>query len=279
MQGGINSPFEAKDWSSRPSREVEHPRLVVDGLVDIQVRVHGGNGRGAAEAVKVEAPKVGLPNDDLEADSPATGLLHAGRKALLGKRAVDVVGAALGLLVSAPVLLATALAVRLTSKGPVFYIHERVGRDGRPFRMIKFRSMYSNSHHRKVIYLDRNEASGPIFKVRRDPRVTPVGRIIRKTSIDELPQLINVLRGEMSLVGPRPPLPEEYATYGPRERRRILVTPGITCIWQVSGRSTIADFQRWVDLDLEYIRTWTLSLDLVLLVRTILAVLSTRGAW
>jgi lipopolysaccharide/colanic/teichoic acid biosynthesis glycosyltransferase len=192
---------------------------------------------------------------------------------------VDVVGAVLGLLLFAPVLLATALAVRLTSKGPVFYVHERIGRGERPFRMIKFRSMYCDSHDHKVIYLKLNEATGPVFKIRRDPRVTPVGRIIRKTSIDELPQLINVLRGEMSLVGPRPPLPEEYATYGPRERRRMLVTPGITCIWQVSGRSTIADFQRWVDLDLEYIRTWTFSLDLVLLLRTILAVLSTRGAW
>jgi lipopolysaccharide/colanic/teichoic acid biosynthesis glycosyltransferase len=279
MQGDINSAFETRDWTSRPSREIEHPRLVVDGLVDTQGQVHGGNGQGAAEALRLTAPEVGLPHDDLEADAPATGLLHAGRMALLAKRAVDMVGAALGLLLLAPVLLATALAVRLTSKGPVFYVHERVGRGGHPFRMIKFRSMYSNSHDRRVIYLHQSEASGPIFKLRRDPRVTPVGRVIRKISIDELPQLINVLRGEMSLVGPRPPLLEEYATYGPRERRRMLVTPGITCIWQVSGRSTIADFQRWVDLDLEYIQTWTFSLDLVLLLRTIVAVLSTRGAW
>jgi lipopolysaccharide/colanic/teichoic acid biosynthesis glycosyltransferase len=279
MRRDINSAFEVRDWSSRPSREVEHPRLVVDGLVDTQGQVHGGNGQGVAEAPRLTAPEVGLPHDDLEADAPGTGLLHAGRMALLAKRAVDVVGATLGLLLFAPVLLATAVAVRLTSKGTVFFVQERVGRGGQPFRMIKFRSMYSNSHHRKLIYLHRNEATGPIFKLRKDPRVTPVGRLIRKTSIDELPQLINVLRGEMSLVGPRPPLPEEYATYRPRERRRVLVTPGITCIWQVSGRSTIADFQRWVDLDLEYIRTWTFSLDLVLLLRTILAVLSTRGAW
>jgi lipopolysaccharide/colanic/teichoic acid biosynthesis glycosyltransferase len=279
MQRDINSAFETRDWSSRPSREVEHPRLVVDGLVNAQGQVHGGNGQGAAEALRLAAPEVGLPHDDLEADAPATGLLHAGRMSLLAKRAVDVVGAALGLLLFAPVLVVTAVAVRLTSKGPIFYVHERIGRGGRPFRMIKFRSMYCDSHDRRVIYLDRNEATGPIFKIRRDPRVTPVGRIIRKTSIDELPQLINVLRGEMSLVGPRPPLPEEYATYGPRERRRLLVAPGITCIWQVSGRSTIADFDRWVDLDLEYIRNWTFSLDLVLLLRTIVAVLSTRGAW
>jgi lipopolysaccharide/colanic/teichoic acid biosynthesis glycosyltransferase len=277
MQRDINSAFEARDWSSRPSEEAEHPRLVVDGLVNTQGQVHGGNGQGAAEALRLTAPEVCLPHD--EADAPATGLLHAGRMALLAKRALDVAGAALGLLLFAPVLLATALAVRLTSKGSVFFVQERVGRDGRPFRMIKFRSMYSNSHDRRVIYLNQNEASGPIFKLRRDPRVTPVGRVIRKASIDELPQLINVLRGEMSLVGPRPPLPEEYATYRSRERRRMLVTPGITCIWQVSGRSTIADFQRWVDLDLQYIQTWTFSLDLILLLRTIMAVLSTRGAW
>jgi lipopolysaccharide/colanic/teichoic acid biosynthesis glycosyltransferase len=279
MQRDINSATEARDWSSRSTREVEHPSLVVDGLPNTQGRVLGRNGQGAAEAEEAESPESRAPLDDLEADLPPSGLLHAGRIALLAKRAVDVVGAALGLLVFAPVLLATALAVRLTSKGPAFYVHERIGRGERPFRMIKFRSMYCDSHDRRVIYLDRNEATGPIFKIRRDPRVTPVGRILRKTSIDELPQLINVLRGEMSLVGPRPPLREEYATYGPRERRRLLVAPGITCIWQVSGRSTIADFQRWVDLDLEYIQTWTFSLDLVLLARTVLAVLSTRGAW
>jgi lipopolysaccharide/colanic/teichoic acid biosynthesis glycosyltransferase len=279
MRRDINSAFEARDWSSRSSREVEHPSLVVDGLPNTQGRVLGRNGQGAADAAEAASPGSRAPHEDLETDSPSTGLLHAGRIALLAKRVVDVVGAALGLLVFAPVLLATALAVRLTSKGPVFYVHERIGRGERPFRMIKFRSMHTNTHDHRIIYLDRNEASGPIFKLRKDPRVTPVGRIIRKTSIDELPQLINVLRGEMSLVGPRPPLPEEYATYGPRERRRMLVTPGITCIWQVSGRSTIADFQRWVDLDLEYIQTWTFSLDLVLLLRTIVAVLSTRGAW
>jgi lipopolysaccharide/colanic/teichoic acid biosynthesis glycosyltransferase len=276
MHRDINSAFDAGDWSSRSSREVEHPSLVVDGLPNTQGRVLGRNGQRAAEA---ESPESRTPHEDLETDSPPTGLLHAGRIALLAKRATDVVGAALGLLLFAPVLLATVLAVRLTSKGPAFYVHERMGRGERPFRMIKFRSMYCDSHDRRVIYLDRNEATGPIFKIRRDPRVTPVGRIIRKTSIDELPQLINVLRGEMSLVGPRPPLLEEYATYGPRERRRLLVAPGITCLWQVSGRSTIADFQRWVDLDLEYIETWTFSLDLLLLLRTIVAVLSTRGAW
>jgi lipopolysaccharide/colanic/teichoic acid biosynthesis glycosyltransferase len=276
MQRDINSALEAGEWSSR---EVEHPRLVVDGLPNTQGRLAGRGGQGAAEAAKAESSGSRAPHDDPKADLPSTGLLHAGRIARLAKRAIDVVGAALGLLLFAPVLLATALAVRLTSKGPAFYVHERMGRGERPFRMIKFRSMYCDSHDRRIIYLDRNEATGPIFKIRRDPRVTPVGRIIRKTSIDELPQLINVLRGEMSLVGPRPPLPEEYATYGPRERRRLLVAPGLTCLWQVSGRSTIADFQRWVDLDLEYIETWTFSLDLLLLLRTIAAVLSTRGAW
>jgi lipopolysaccharide/colanic/teichoic acid biosynthesis glycosyltransferase len=279
MQGDINFGSEARDWSSGPSKGLEHPRLVVDGALDTHGRSLGQNGQGSVDAGEAVPPAGGVPHEDLQGNAPATGLLQAGRMALLAKRVVDVVGATLGLLMLAPILLVTALAVRLTSRGPVFYVHERIGRGERPFRMIKFRSMYHDSHDRRVIYLDLNEATGPIFKLRRDPRVTPVGRIIRKASIDELPQLINVLRGEMSLVGPRPPLPEEYATYGPRERRRMLVTPGITCIWQVSGRSAIAEFDRWVDLDLEYIRTWTFSLDLVLLLRTIVAVLSTRGAW
>jgi lipopolysaccharide/colanic/teichoic acid biosynthesis glycosyltransferase len=265
MPGDVNSRWEARNWSTGPLEGLENPSQVVDGSLSTNGVVLGGYGQAAA--------------DPLEPDSPGTGLLHAGRGALLAKRVVDVVGAALALLILLPVLLVAALAVRLTSKGPVFYVQDRIGRGERPFRMIKFRSMYWNSHDRKVIYLDINEARGPTFKIRKDPRVTRVGRLIRKLSIDELPQLYNVLRGEMSLVGPRPPLPEEYKTYGLRERRRLLVTPGLTCIWQVSGRSVVADFDRWVDLDLEYIRTWTFWLDIVLLVRTIPAVLSTRGAW
>ena len=144
--------------------------------------------------------------------------------------------------------------------------------------MFKFRSMKVEAHEDRDEILHLNELEGPVFKIRDDPRVTRVGRAIRKLSIDELPQLLNVLAGDMSLVGPRPPLPEEYETYGPRERQRLAVKPGITCIWQVSGRSDL-DFETWVDMDLEYIEGWTIRQDLKLLVLTIPAVLSGRGAY
>jgi lipopolysaccharide/colanic/teichoic acid biosynthesis glycosyltransferase len=265
MPAHANSPSHARDRSPRPLHGFEYPRQVVDDSLNTQELLFGGYGREAADAIEV--------------DLLAGGLLDAGKVALLAKRMLDVVGATLALLMLLPVLLVTALTVRLTSKGPIFYVQERIGRGERPFRMIKFRSMYQNAHAYKLTYLSVNEAGGPVFKMRKDPRITPVGRLIRKLSIDELPQLFNVLRGEMSLVGPRPPLPEEYKTYGQRERHRMLVTPGLTCIWQVSGRSTVTDFDRWVDLDLEYIRTWTFWVDIALLLRTVPAVLSTRGAW
>jgi lipopolysaccharide/colanic/teichoic acid biosynthesis glycosyltransferase len=265
MPAHANSRSHARDRSPRPLQGSEYPLQVVNDSLNTRELVLGGYGREAADVIEV--------------DLLAGGLLDAGKVGLLAKRMVDVVGAGLALLMLLPVLLVTALTVRLTSRGPIFFVQERIGRGERPFHMIKFRSMYRNAHEYKLTYLSLNEAGGPVFKIRKDPRVTPVGRLIRKLSIDELPQLFNVLRGEMSLVGPRPPLPEEYRTYGPRERHRMLVTPGLTCIWQVSGRSAVTNFDRWVDLDLEYIRTWTFWLDIVLLVRTIPAVLSTRGAW
>jgi lipopolysaccharide/colanic/teichoic acid biosynthesis glycosyltransferase len=207
------------------------------------------------------------------------GLPEAARWQTAVKRGLDIVGSALGLLVLSPVLLAIALAVKLTSVGPVLYVSERVGRDGRPFRMAKFRSMVHGAHHRRDHHDHLNiHDSGPIFKIRDDPRVTAVGRVLRRCSLDELPQLWNVLKGDMSLVGPRPPLPEEFLHYGPREAARLDVRPGITCIWQVSGRSDL-DFETWVDMDLEYIRAWSLLLDVRLLGRTLVAVLSGRGAY
>jgi lipopolysaccharide/colanic/teichoic acid biosynthesis glycosyltransferase len=144
--------------------------------------------------------------------------------------------------------------------------------------MMKFRSMRRQAHDDRNNVIHLNEVSGPVFKIREDPRLTRVGRLMRKLSIDELPQLMNVIGGQMSLVGPRPPLPEEYETYGPRERRRLSVRPGLTCIWQVSGRSDV-DFESWVNMDLEYIDTWTFRQDLKLLLLTVPAVLSRRGAY
>jgi lipopolysaccharide/colanic/teichoic acid biosynthesis glycosyltransferase len=206
------------------------------------------------------------------------GLLAATRAQLMAKRALDVVVSLAALIALAPVLLLAAVAVAATSRGPVFYVHDRLGRDGRPFRMVKLRSMHRSSEQHRDRYLAMNEREGPVFKIRDDPRVTPVGRILRKLSIDELPQLLNVLRGDMSLVGPRPPLPHEVEDYGPREAQRLRVQPGLTCIWQVSGRSDVS-FDRWVEMDLAYIRRWSLRLDLVLLLRTVPAVLTCRGAY
>jgi lipopolysaccharide/colanic/teichoic acid biosynthesis glycosyltransferase len=206
------------------------------------------------------------------------GLLAASRIQLAAKRAMDLVLGLLASLLLLPILLVTALLVVVTSRGSAFYVQERIGRGGRSFRMYKFRSMYRNAHQIKERYRAMNDANGPVFKCRRDPRMTPVGRLIRKLSLDELPQLINVMRGEMSLVGPRPPLPDEFRAYGPRELERMRVIPGMTGVWQVSGRSDL-DFDTWVDLDIRYIDTWSLWQDVKLLAQTVPAVITARGAY
>ena len=197
--------------------------------------------------------------------------------ALLFKRAFDVLSSAAALLLFSPVLLATALAVKLESPGPVFFRQVRVGKNGRPFRMFKFRSMRADAEERLESLRARNEASGPVFKMRNDPRVTRVGAFIRRYSIDELPQFLNVLSGEMSVVGPRPPVPAEVRQYERWQRRRLSVKPGITCTWQVSGRSDIT-FDRWMELDLAYIDSWSLWRDVQICFQTIPAVLTSRGA-
>jgi lipopolysaccharide/colanic/teichoic acid biosynthesis glycosyltransferase len=170
-----------------------------------------------------------------------------------------------------------SIAIRLDSPGPVFFRQRRVGMNGREFTLLKFRSMYQDAQARLDALRARNEVSGPVFKMKDDPRVTRVGRFIRRTSIDELPQFWNVLRGEMSVVGPRPPIPSEVQQYERRHLRRLSVKPGITCTWQVSGRSSIG-FDRWMELDLSYIDNWSLWHDVKILARTIPAVLTGRGA-
>lgn len=200
---------------------------------------------------------------------------------LVCKRALDVVVAGLALLILAPLLLLTALLIKLQDGGPVLFEQERVGKGGRRFRMLKFRSMVPDAEKRRAALL---ETSAPDevhdarrFKSKRDPRITPVGRVIRKLSVDELPQLWNVLRGDLTLVGPRPAIPEEVRTYDRRARRRLEVEQGITCLWQVNGRSLLS-FDRQVELDIEYIEKRSLLFDLELLARTVPAVLSGRGA-
>ena len=226
------------------------------------------------EAILETAP----PRTVVLAPTGDVGLLTARPWQLALKRAIDVVGSLTLLVLSSPLFLLTTLAILLTSPGPVFFAQARLGREARPFRMFKFRSMYRDADDQKNAFESLNECNGPLFKIRRDPRITPIGRLIRRFSIDELPQLINILMGEMSLVGPRPPLPEEYEEYGPRARQRLSVTPGITCIWQVSGRCEL-DFATMVEMDLEYIQNWTPLLDLRVIGRTIPAVLSGRGAY
>jgi exopolysaccharide biosynthesis polyprenyl glycosylphosphotransferase len=194
------------------------------------------------------------------------------------KEIVDKFGAFVLLAVLSPVLLAIATAIRVGDRGPAMYRQRRIGRDGKPFTILKFRTMVVDADRHRADLLVVNEAAGPLFKVRRDPRVTPIGAVLRRFSIDELPQLINVLTGKMSLVGPRPPLPEEVAKYGPDMRRRLLVKPGLTGLWQVSGRSDLP-WDEAVRLDLRYVEDWSLALDALILWKTVRAVVRGQGAY
>ena len=195
------------------------------------------------------------------------------------KSGFDRVGAGLLLLISAPTLLAVALAVRLSSDGPALYRQTRVGKDGKTFHMLKFRSMQVGADAMVSALQESNDVAGGIlFKIKNDPRVTPVGRFLRRFSLDELPQLFNVLAGSMSLVGPRPPLPSEVAKYGYDAQRRLLVKPGLTGLWQVSGRSDLS-WEESVLLDLRYVENWSLALDMIVLVKTASAVVRSRGAY
>lgn len=194
------------------------------------------------------------------------------------KRAMDIAIALAALVVCAPLFALVAMAIKLDSPGAVFHSQERIGRDGVPFRLFKLRSMTTGAEAVRAELAADTDISGPVFKMRNDPRVTRIGKFLRKYSIDELPQLVNVLAGQMSIVGPRPPLPEEVETYEPWHMRRLRVKPGLTCIWQVSGRSHVS-FDRWVRMDIEYIENQSVWLDLKLLLLTIPAVFSGRGAY
>jgi exopolysaccharide biosynthesis polyprenyl glycosylphosphotransferase len=213
--------------------------------------------------------------DDVVAEIKAQPRSRASR---IVKRVIDVLGSALGLVGLSPVLLLLALAVKLTSRGPILFVQMRCGHGGRLFWFYKLRTMVEDAEDRKGHLEHLNEMKGPIFKIRRDPRMTSLGRVLRKLSLDELPQLWNVLRGDMSLVGPRPPTPDEVERYTVRQAQRLSVMPGITGLWQVSGRNDIPDFERWIDLDLEYARTWSVWLDLQILLKTAIVVALLRGA-
>ncbi len=198
------------------------------------------------------------------------------RKNIL-KRLIDVALSSTLLMFVSPLLLFIMLLIKLTSRGPVFYQQERAGYHNRVFKMLKFRSMVKGAEDIKNDLLHLNEMEGPVFKIREDPRITPLGKVLRKLSLDELPQLINVLKGDMSLVGPRPAIPEEVNQYDPWQRRRQSMKPGITCYWQVSGRNQIP-FKEWMKLDLKYIDNWSFKQDLMMLLKTIPAIRNGHGA-
>src|SRR5262245_22311695 len=296
------------DANGRP--EVKEPRSVTgengyaakpaNGSQAVLARTNGhANGHGSAHSnghaharVAVESPArtsapwralAGPVQSDVAGRysmAPATTLPVAGDGfyTRFGKRAVDLVGATIALVISAPLMLLAALAIKIETHGPVLYRSTRVGRGGRPFTFYKLRSMVNGADRHRHHLSHLNECDGPVFKISRDPRVTVVGRFLRTTSLDELPQLWNVLRGDMSLVGPRPPIPDEVSHYQPWQMRRLDVRPGLTCLWQIMRRSRIG-FEEWMRLDLEYIQRRSFRLDFRILLRTIPAVISREGAY
>ena len=193
------------------------------------------------------------------------------------KRTIDILGALLGIIILSPIWLIVALNIKIESKGPIFFAQKRVGKNEKVFNMYKFRSMVSNAEELKVKLQEQNEMSGPMFKMKDDPRVTKVGKFIRKTSIDEIPQLWNILKGEMSLVGPRPSLPKEVKEFEPWMKRRLDVKPGLTCYWQVSGRNNI-DFEQWMALDIKYVNERSLWIDIKLIFKTIFVLFGDKNA-
>ena len=198
---------------------------------------------------------------------------------LINKRVIDFVLSLLGILCLLPLFILIAVIIKIEDcKGPIIFKQIRVGRNGENFYIYKFRSMVCNAEDLKVLLFDQNEVTGPVFKIKHDPRVTKVGRFIRKTSLDELPQLFNVLKGDMSLVGPRPPLPEEVLQYTSYEIQRLSVTPGLTCYWQVSGRSNTS-FDRWVELDLKYIKERNFFIDIKLIFKTFFVLFGSKDAY
>lgn len=195
----------------------------------------------------------------------------------LMKRFIDVLGAVFGIILLLPIFIIVSLAIKIESEGPVLFIQKRCGKDGRIFKMYKFRSMVCNAEEKLEDLMHMNEMSGPVFKIKNDPRITKVGNFIRRTSIDELPQLVNVLKGDMSLVGPRPPIDREVLKYTEYEKQRLLIKPGLTCYWQVSGRNGI-NFDEWVNLDIKYIVERNLWVDIKLILKTVFVLFGDKNA-
>lgn len=216
--------------------------------------------------------------DNVQGEEEYIKIDNSNRIYLFFKRTIDIFGSSFGLIILSPVLLIVAIAIKVEdSKGSVLFSQKRVGQYGKEFNMYKFRSMVSNAEELKVKLMAQNEMSGPMFKMKHDPRITKVGKFIRKTSIDELPQLINILKGEMSLVGPRPSLPKEVAKFEPWMLERLEVKPGLTCYWQVMGRNDI-DFEDWMKLDIKYVHDRNFWLDIKLIFKTFFVLFGDESA-
>lgn len=212
--------------------------------------------------------------------SVSTGTTHINNSAVYAvtKRAFDLVVGTLMLILLIPILPLIAVMIKLDTRGPVFFKQDRVGEGGKLFNFYKFRSMIHEADGSKASLIELNEQDGPVFKIRSDPRITSVGRFLRRSSLDEIPQIFNVLKGDMSVVGPRPPLPSEVVNYQPWHMGRLAVRPGITCLWQISGRSQIG-FNEWMRLDMEYLKTRSFRTDLLIFLKTIPAVIARKGAY
>ena len=213
-----------------------------------------------------------MVNGSLENEEGKVSIIY-----LFSKRAIDIVGSIVGLVLLSPILLIVAIAIKLESKGSIIFSQKRIGLKGKEFKMYKLRSMVEDAEKLKKDLMKSNEMSGPMFKMKDDPRVTRVGKFIRKTSIDELPQLVNVLKGDMSLVGPRPSLPKEVKKFKPWMKKRLEVKPGLTCFWQVSGRNNI-DFEDWMKLDIKYVEERSFLVDIKLIFKTFFVLFGDENA-
>ncbi|MGH3650208.1 MAG: sugar transferase [Acidimicrobiia bacterium] len=245
--------------------------LTCTAIEDVERPEHAGHQSGPENGDRPIPSNARFLNGD-------DGFMAASRFRRSVKGTIDRIGAAMLLGVLSPLMAVIAFLIRMSSPGPALFRQERVGRNGRTFHIFKFRTMHTDAEEKQTELNQLNEQDGPVFKIRDDPRVTNLGRYLRRLSLDELPQLINVLGGEMSLVGPRPPLPDEVASYNDWELQRLHVKPGLTCTWQVSGRSEV-DFQTWMKMDIDYIGDWSLTTDLKLLAKTLPAVVKRDGAY
>lgn len=253
-------------------KEIELPQDIMDGCIAMGITTH----LNLMKISQMEGNKVIEKFGDYTVMT--TSIHMASDRQVLFKRGLDILGGIVGVILTLIAAIFVAPVIYIQSPGPIFFTQTRIGRNGRPFKIYKFRSMYMDAEERKKELMDQNEMEGLMFKMKDDPRIFPFGHFLRKSSIDELPQFINVLKGEMSLVGTRPPTVDEYEKYEMGHKKRLSIKPGLTGMWQVSGRSNITDFEEVVKLDTKYILEWNLGLDIKILLKTVLVVLGKEGS-